>query len=268
MRNFLAFGLLLLCTTAMAQEPSAATTIPKFDFAADAAKYSLQIRGSDQACELSQIDLLKWTNPIRGTAAGSVFFWTQGGVPQAACCMYAYRADGAYAVDHELVSLAEEGVEARLDGQTVWRTEKPGVTWSAIPAGPAPAANRAARLIQMRKIATSFTGYLGVPTVRQQELRLLTQPIYRYPDGSDSDGAAFAFVQTTDPEVLLAIRANLRAEKPTWEFAAARMTIVHTFLMAEDKVVWSVAWWNKNRDTNYVTRARVPYSALDHDGDR
>jgi hypothetical protein len=262
MRNYLAFGVLLLCTIAAADEPAVATAIPKFDFATAAAHYTLLADGSDKACELCQIDLLKWTNPIRGTAAGSVFFWTERGIPRAACCMYAYRANGDYAVDHELVSLTTEGIEARYDGPTVWRSEKPGIDWTAVPDAPVPAANRAARLIQMRKIATSFASFLGVPTVRQQELRLLPQPIYRYPEMAEFDGAAFAFVQTTDPEVLLLIRANLRAGQPAWEFAAARMTIVHAFLTVEDKVVWSVAWWNKNRDSNYSTRARVPFSIV------
>src|SRR5262245_45447957 len=76
---------------ALAQERAEAAAVPKFDFADAAAKYTLLKRGEDKPCEPFQVDLLKWSNPIRGTAAGSVFLWTQGGVPQAACCMYAYR---------------------------------------------------------------------------------------------------------------------------------------------------------------------------------
>jgi len=254
------YGILLAIITppTTGEEPAEKQNVPKFDFADAASKYAVQVRGSSKECEPCQIDLLKWTNPIRGTAAGSVFFWTQDGIPQAACCMYAYRADAGYAVDHELVSLTAEGIEARYAGQSVWRTEKPGITWSPVPSAPVPALNRSGRLIQMRKIATSFAGYLGTPATRRQELRLLPQPIYRFPDAAESDGGAFAFVHTTDPEVLLLIHVNPRSAEPTWEFAAARMTIVHAFLTIEDKVVWSVAWWNKNRDPTYLTRARVP----------
>src|SRR5207249_2854547 len=114
-----------------------------------------------------------------------------------------------------------------------------------------------------RKIAEMFMGYLGTPMMRQQELRLLPQPIYRFPDSADVDGGVFAFVQTTDPEVLLLLRASPQTREAGWEFAAARMTLVHAFLKVDDKVVWSVPWWNKERDTNYVTRPRVPYSIVD-----
>jgi hypothetical protein len=233
MQRSIAYGLLLICTAAAGEEPTAATT-PKFDFAAAAAKYAVEVRGSGKECESNQIDLLKWSNPIRGTLAGSVFLWTQGGIPAAACCMYAYRTQDGYAVDHELVSLTTEEIAGRHAGELMWQTEAPGIAWSPIPNAPAPAAHRSGRLVQMRKMATSFAGYLGTPATRRQELRLLPQPIYRFPDLADSDGGVFAYVQTTDPEVLLLMRANLQAQPATWEFAAARMTIVHAFLTVEE----------------------------------
>ena len=96
---------------------------------------------------------------------------------------------------------------------------------------------------------------------RKQELRLLTQPIYRYPDSADSDGGVFAFVQTTDPEILLLLRANMTDSNPQWEFAAARMTIVHCVITVDNKVLWSVPWFQKTKDETYITRARVPWTA-------
>ena len=42
--------------------------------------------------------------------------------------------------------------------------------------------------------------------------------------------------------------------------AAARMTIVNAFLNMDGKVIWSVEWWEKKRDTTYVTRSKVPYA--------
>jgi hypothetical protein len=247
---------------AVGDEPSETPAVPKFDFADAVGKYAVQVQGASSKCQPSQIDLLKWTNPIRGTAAGSVFLWTLDGMPQAACCMYAYRMMEVYAVDHELVSLATQAVEARYDGEPVWRCEQPGIAWLAASGAPAPAASRSARLVQMRNLATSFQGYIGTPTSRRQELRLLPQPIYRFPVSAECDGGVFAFAHTTDPEILLLVRSNLQAEQPTWEFAAVRMTLVHAFLTRGEKVVWSVEWWNKNRDTNYVTRARVPFSVV------
>src|SRR2546422_8605105 len=98
MKVAVACSVWLICAVfAIAEPPPDTTDVPKFDFANAAEKYVVQVRGSSKPCQAVQIDLLKWTNPLRGTAAGSVFLWTEGGVPQAACCMYAYRANGAYA---------------------------------------------------------------------------------------------------------------------------------------------------------------------------
>jgi len=263
MRVCVAYSLLLISAApAVGDDSPESPAVPKFDFAGAAGKYSVQVQGANNECQRSQIDLLKWTNPIRGTAAGSVFLWTLDGVPQVACCMYAYPMMESYAVDHELVSLATQAVEARYDGQPVWRAEQPGIVWVAIDGAPGSGMNRPARLVQMRKLATSFQGFIGTPMSRRQELRLLPQPIYRFPDSAECDGGVFAFAHTTDPEILLLVRANLQAEPPNWEFAAARMTLVHAFLTRDENVVWSVAWWNRNRDTNYVTRARVPFSIV------
>jgi hypothetical protein len=256
MRRLSACGLLLIGMTAVADDPTAA---PRFDFASSAAKYEVEVRGSGKKCEPYQVDLLKWTNPIRGTLAGSVFIWTRDGMPQAACCMYAYRDKGGYAVDHELVSLTTEKLDASYAGESVWKAEDAGIAWSPIPKAPAPAATRPARLVQMRNLAKTFIGYIGTPAKRRTDLRLLPQPIYRHPEKAEMDGGVFAFVQATDPEVLLLMRINKKAESPVWEFAAARMTIVHAFLTVEDRVVWSVAWWEKMNDTTYVTRSRVPF---------
>jgi hypothetical protein len=253
----------LAIVAAKADDPPAAAAVPKFDFVSAAGKYTLLSRESDKPFQPYHVDLLKWSNPIRGTAAGSVFLWTREGIPQAACCMYAYRdGEGGYAVDHELVSLTTEPIEARYDGQPVWETQKPGVAWQPLPDAPAPAAKRPARLIQMRAQVTSLTAHLGTPAAKKQELRLLPQPIYRYPEAADTDGGVFAFVHTTDPEILLLLRANLKDGESKWEFAAARMTIVHCLISMNDRVIWSVPWFQKNKDSTYVTRARVPWTAV------
>ncbi len=258
-----AICLLLVMSAGWAAGEEPAAPIPKFDFADAAKNYRLSAGKSDRECTSMQVDLLKWTNPVRGTKAGSVFLWTHDGVPQAACCMYAYHNQGSYFVDHELVSLSTERIEARYDGDVVWHCEKPGIVWTTWADAPVPSAKRPARLVQMRTLAASLTGHLGTALERKDDLRLLSQSVYRYPESEAEDGAVFAFVQTTDPEILL-LRANLKDEKPIWEFSATRMTMVNCFLAKDDKVVWSVPWWQKNSDDTYLTRARVSWSALEN----
>ena len=101
----------------VSQEDAAA--VPKFDFAAAAAEYEI-VSGSDRLiCEPFQAELLKWSNPVRSTPAGTVFLWHHKGVPQAACCMFAIRnpdVKGDDFVNHEFVSLSTGLIEAKSDG--------------------------------------------------------------------------------------------------------------------------------------------------------
>ena len=54
---------------------------------------------------------------------------------------------------------------------------------------------------------------------------MLTQPIYRYvsTDPDVLDGGLFAFVQGTDPDIILMIEALRTPKAAEWQFASARM---------------------------------------------
>ncbi|MAG94065.1 MAG: hypothetical protein CMJ48_09980 [Planctomycetaceae bacterium] len=54
-----------------------------------------------------------------------------------------------------------------------------------------------------------------------RQLRRLSQPIYRYESDNANllDGAMFAFVQGTDPEVFLLLEARSKGNNHQWEFA-------------------------------------------------
>jgi hypothetical protein len=90
------------------------------------------------------------------------------------------------------------------------------------------------------------------------ELRLLPKPIYRYeaPQADAADGALFAFVQATDPEVLLLIDVRNRDGAPAWHYALARMSRVNLRAEHKDRVVWRVE--RENDETN----SRKPYITL------
>lgn len=196
---------------------------------------------------------LRWTNPIRKTADGAVFIWTLKGRPEAAACVYIYGESG---IDHEFQSLSLKPLTAEYRGQTVWTPVKPGVELKVVLGTNAPSRSATLRLSQMRGIARRFTASVGKDKARH-EIRLLTQPIYRYKlkDSDLLDGALFAFVQGTDPELLLLIEAWRKETKWEWRYGLARMTSVLIEARYRDRVVWNIPRWNWRRDPKkpYIT---------------
>lgn len=106
-----------------------------------------------------------------------------------------------------------------------WETEQPGVVWADVPDAPEPAATAPLRLVQMRRIAGQHAARLtsNVGNEKPGDLRLLTKPLYRYPADVTGaiDGGLFAFVQGTDPEVLLLLEAVQSTDGPRWRMAFA-----------------------------------------------
>ena len=75
------------------------------------------------------------------------------------------------------------------------------------------------------------------PPFEAIEARLLTQPIYRVPADARTDAALFAFVQGTDPEVVLLVEA---VNSTGWRYALARMTVVAIAADLNDARVWEL----------------------------
>jgi hypothetical protein len=122
-----------------------------------------------------------------------------------------------------------------------WATERAGITWTTLLDESAPADKPAQRLIQMRRLAEQFSARLSDnPNETDSQLRLLTQPLYRYPPDAQGavDGAVFAFVQGTDPEVLLLIEAASDESARVWRYAVARFTHVAADVRFRDRSVW------------------------------
>jgi hypothetical protein len=188
--------------------------------------------------------ILHWTNPLRRTSNGVVFIWVADGRPEAVASFYRYAYDGKTIEDHEFQSLmTKNGLTATRDGQTVWAPPTAGMSLATIPGAPRPAAAPAGRLRQMRDLAHEFRAFLGTQDDRS-ELRLLPKPLYRYEANRPGllDGALFAFVVTTDPEVLLMIEARPGAADWAWHYGFARMSMVNLQAQHKDQRVWSADW--------------------------
>ena len=159
--------------------------------------------------EIASEPVLSWTNPLRSTFAGATFVWLAEGRPEVVASLYRYNEDGKTVEDHEFQSLATTGVTATLADRQVWAPRDAGVAMAPIPGAARPASSPPERLRQMHAMAAEFHAFIGTEQ-EKTELRLLPKPLYRYrvnrPDLTD--GALFAFVLATDPEVLLMIEAR------------------------------------------------------------
>jgi hypothetical protein len=214
--------------------------------------------------------VLRWSNPERGEIYGNVFLWTDRGRPEVVGSLFKWYTPFQHA-SHEFESLSLGGVAAQRDGAQrdgaqVWQATSPAIELKLVPDAPAPAESPVRRLSQMRQLAQQFAARSTDREGMELQLRLLTQPIYRYerPEGADatstewSDGALFVFVQGTDPEVFLMLEAREHQGAPTWQFALARMNSIAFRVTYQDREVWSlpVLPWSD------VSSHRGPYTSF------
>ena len=228
-----------------------------------AAKYKLKTAGdAPRDLTLREESLLRWTNPLTANKAhGELFLWTDRGRPAAVLSMYEYTdAMGTVHEHHEWASLSLGPIQA--SGPKEWSPLTAGIELKPVPDAPPPDDTPLRRLRQMRDIGAKFT---SDKTTRQNEtrlLRLLNQPAHRYEPGGDPevlDGALFALVEATDPEVFLVLEARLVNGKPVWHYGFVRMNSVRVSASYQGKQVW-VAEALAARDT--YDRKDLPYTAL------
>jgi hypothetical protein len=211
--------------------------------AAESQRYDIRhADGGKQPLTLLKQPVLRWSNPLRGEIHGSVVLWTNGGCPEAAASIYQFFHRKQLNV--ELVSLTEAPLKAERNGKVRWSPEA-GLKFAALAGGPEPATTPEQRQFQMRGLARKFAGFLAEPDQpddKLTELRLMARPLHQYEasDGSGREGAVFAFVTTTDPEILLLIESRRGAKGREWVWAAARMHFRPLQLKLADKVVWEV----------------------------
>jgi hypothetical protein len=188
-----------------------------------AAGMVVTVGGVEAPLTLQAEPILTYSNPVRVYQQhGALFLWTDRGRPLFIGCVWSgadLSSDGAYRyLSHEGHSLSSAPLRAEQDADVLWQSETPGVDWTTV-ADSAPARNRALRLTQMRSFARNVSVSMDAEAA---DLRLLTQPVYRYPEDAPDvlDGAIFAWVMGTDPELFLVVEATGAG----WRMACARFT--------------------------------------------
>lgn len=184
--------------------------------------------------------VLRWANNARGSEDGMTMLYVHEGLPLAVACAYPWEKR----LEHAFESLSRNKIVGRREGVIVWQPREPSVKFADIPGAPVPEATRAGRLRQLKVLSERFQatmlGWKADATDRE-ELRLLPRPLYRYePKAGDIvDGAVFAFVMGTDPEVLLQLEVVKAGEKTTWQYAFTRRTSGKLEGRLDQSVVWS-----------------------------
>lgn len=209
---------------------------------------------------LVPVPLQTWTNPIRGdTQHGTVHLWTEAGRPAVIGSVWSaldQKDRSQRNLCYEFHSLSSAPVSARLADRNWWSPQEAGVEWLPLPAAPQPGSTRAARLRNLRDLAGELQAEIvGDDPKPDTGLRLLPQPLYRYPDDAAGavDGALFAFVIATDPElfVLIELHRDETTGETAWRLAPARFTGDPLRLRRGERTIWESPQWEYRRDRPY-----------------
>jgi hypothetical protein len=199
----------------------------------------------ERELKLESKSVLRWTNPGTHRVYGDVFVWTLNGRPEVVMSLFKVW-EPPRGMHSEMHSLSPTEVTAERDGSVIWHPAKSGISYQDLPEAPPPADVAVRRLQQMRSLAKGFSAELVDRRVNdqgeRQVLRLLPAPIFRYQstDPDVIDGAMFAIVLGTDPEVFLLLEAQRTEKSAIWRYALARMNDENMIVRYQDNEVWRV----------------------------
>ena len=146
----------------------------------------------------------------------------------------------------EYYSLASRPFLLRDGDQVLWQPRNVADEFRPVDESPTPADSRAKRLAQMRDIAREYSAYDDFTSNNQttrHELRLLSNPLYRFAAAETGviDGAVFAFVLGTDPELLLVLEAQKTGDGGRdWFYRFEAMTYWPVEVKRQGHSIWSV----------------------------
>lgn len=213
--------------------------------AAELPRWKVEMGADAAALQLCPTPILRWTNPATGRMYGEIYLWTSNGRPETVMSLYKVWQP-AWGFAGELHSLSLTSLVAERNNVVAWKCDEPGITFHDFTDAPATAEAAPRRLRQMLGRANDFTAVLmdsrHSAEGERQTLRLLTSPMYRYPNraGDATDGAMFAFVLGTDAEVLLLLEVRGAKDANRWQYALARLNSDELAAFYKGKEVWRV----------------------------
>lgn len=187
---------------------------------------------------------------------GTVHLWTLNGRPRMIGSVWSafdQKNRAQRNLCYEFYNLSESPLDVRVNDNVSWTPKEGGIEWIALKDADTPAKSRPLRLAQMRRLMADVRAEIDTG---ESDLRLLSQPIYRYPEGvlDVVDGAIFSFVMGTDPEIFVQLEARVEKAdaEPTWFLAPARFTGSGILLKRHETIIWQRGVWeNFARDKVY-----------------
>jgi len=221
-------------------------------FKAEVAELKL-LRGKDakDPQPLAPDPVLRYSNSEReiGSLDGATFLWLEGARPIAAVSLSIRKLHSdAY---RECTSFAAAPLICKRGDVPIWLPKTGGLLSQKLPGAAPPAAAKVQRLTQMRELARRFTASCFSPRDDEPtELRMLTQPLYRFTDDKAGvlDGGLFTFVVSNDPELFLLLEAMKGTDggEAHWQYSLARMSSLKMAIRLDQKEVWTVTnYWRE-----------------------
>lgn len=228
-----------------------------------AATYRFRVAESGIELTLQPEAVLKWTSPVFGSAFGNCFIWTLKGRPEVIGSFVKWYHPYRRRTD-EFQSLSAGSIIGERSGTRAWTSARRGVELALIPDAPAPGSTRTQRLREMRALAAQFTGRNRDQKNIERDLRLLTQPLYRYEgtEGDLVDGALFTLAMGTNPEVFLMIEARKAGGTTKWHYGLCRMTGIQLAVSYRGKEIWTAP----SLSSAQMYGHREPYTQIQLDG--
>jgi hypothetical protein len=205
----------------------------------------------DRELKLHPRPILKWTNPVSGIEHGALVMWRDEERPMVFAQVFKIPAPENFWL-HEAQSVASSPLEFRLEERVTWNPKRGGAEFAPLQGADAPTGKGPALLVQVKTLARRFATTEDFRTTPASdatkfELRLVTQPLYQYQSVKLGvlTGCVFAFVNGTDPEVLLVLEARTAqgsgtAEQPAWHYLLCPMTCWKTSAEFDKQPIWSV----------------------------
>jgi hypothetical protein len=183
--------------------------------------------------------------PADDVEDGAIFLWLgEDGRPEASLQIFLVRnataPDGMWA--HEFNSLSIGSLIGTRRGRPSWSPSRPGIEYHRLDDVPKPAATATLRARQMRAIMQDFHATDDFKDKAWSDLRLLPTPVARYGKEGAAviDGALFAFVIGTDPEVCVFLEARRGRDGLEWYYAMGPLTCFSVKGSYKGKEVWDL----------------------------
>jgi hypothetical protein len=188
--------------------------------------------------------LLHYYDQPRKILDGTLWCFGEQGRPAAFCKIEKIAVAGRNRWLYCFASLSTSPIEAEWAEGKTFSAKDPGVRFLDLPGAPLPAEGKEGRSRQVKDLVRRISVSLADPDLMFQEnLRLLTQPLYRYEDAKAGilEGAIFGFsTNGTCPDLIVLVEAQkMKDAAAIWKIAAARMTNCELRLRDKDCEIWS-----------------------------